>query len=659
MAASRTESTTLLMPASPAAGSAGGGPSRPSAAARPAALPPSRRLYLAGLRVALGVAQRAVRGRAWWRARHPPLAPAASLSAAWGPLGIVHDLPRGAAAPLADYPVADILAHRVWLYGTRYDLGPRVDWQADPATGRRFDPSQGFDQHTGGDIKRVWKLSCAHHLLLAAAQAAATGAEGSAASVLRELDGWLLQNPAGEGPNWWSPMEVALRTVSWALILLLLREQVGRAPADLQERLQRGLVAHGNFVWTRLEDLGLRSNHYVANLTGLYVLGLVFEGLPGAPALRAWAAARLARACRTQLRPDGVHREFSSHYHRFVAELFLLPVFLARAAGRGDFPPACEERLRAMLRVLSGLANAGGILPQIGDNDSEIVCCVGLEYTAEPRDIRPFLAAAEASLNAQPGAGALSLQAVLTLLGVSGRGPSAGSAGLAGGSDWLVYPSAGWHIWRAPGVELLAVCGPVGSDGLGAHDHAHVNEVLLSLDGREVLVDPGTGCYTADPGLRNRLRSASAHGCAFPGREPASWLPGVNGLFHLEGIWQARARVDGGELHMEARYGGIAHERRVRPRSGGFSVEDRFNRILEGARVQWVLHPDVQLVQCRGGTCRVRRGGATLTLVTDAGDWEMAAVRYSDRFGQCGTTRALRTAMFRPVCTTTLEVRLG
>jgi hypothetical protein len=615
---------------------------------------PFRRLYFAGMGAAYKLAQRAERRRARRRALRPPLAPAASLADAWGALRIARDLPAAWAPPPAlAAAAADLRAGRFCLYRTRYEKGPRFDWWTDPSTGWRFDSAT--DLGTGrGDIKQVWKLSCAHHLLPAAALAAATDSEETAAAVLRELDDWIAANPVGEGPNWLSPTEVALRVASWSLILLLLRDAVGRAEPAFQDRLLRSLTAHGNFVWTRLEDLGLRCNHYVANLAGLHVLTLTFGGLVGAGPLRRRSATLLAQAARDQTGRDGVHREFSSHYHRLVAELFLLPASLARAAGCDDFQPDYHARVRAMLRVLALLAGDGGVLPQIGDNDSEVVACVGLDDTPRPRDIRPFLRGAQAGLDAAPAAGRLSLRLVLALLGADGDGAAERRP-----EGWTVFSSAGWHAWRGGDTELLALCGPVGSVGIGAHDHAHVNQVLLNAGGQEFIVDPGTGCYTADPRVRNRFRSAAVHSCALAGIEPAGWRPDEAGLFHLRSVWRAKAALDAdGSLRMRARYGGCEHLRRVRPSPDGaaIAVEDRFNRVLPGAAVQWVLHPEVRVLACDGALCRLGRGGRVVTLVTDAGNWCVAPAPYSEHFGHVGETLAVRVPLARPCCRTTLQV---
>jgi hypothetical protein len=71
--------------------------------------------------------------------------------------------------------------------------------------------------------------------------------------------------------------------------------------------------------------------------------------------------------------------------------------------------------------------------------------------------------------------------------------------------------AGGLHVLRA-GEALLAVsAGPKGQRGVGGHNHQDQLSFELHLHGVPVIVDPGTGEYTRDPGTRNAFRSTPAH----------------------------------------------------------------------------------------------------------------------------------------------------
>jgi hypothetical protein len=73
------------------------------------------------------------------------------------------------------------------------------------------------------------------------------------------------------------------------------------------------------------------------------------------------------------------------------------------------------------------------------------------------------------------------------------------------------YPDFGVYIFRSPKVFLAIRCGAVGQKGFGGHDHQDQLSIELSIDGVNVIADPGTCVYTADATQRNLFRSAEAH----------------------------------------------------------------------------------------------------------------------------------------------------
>jgi hypothetical protein len=83
------------------------------------------------------------------------------------------------------------------------------------------------------------------------------------------------------------------------------------------------------------------------------------------------------------------------------------------------------------------------------------------------------------------------------------------------------------------GVHVVMHAGPHGYMN-GGHAHADALSVTASLRGKPLLVDPGTGNYTADSDLRNRFRSTKSHNTiTFDARDQS--IP--DGPFH----WRKRA----------------------------------------------------------------------------------------------------------------------
>jgi hypothetical protein len=177
--------------------------------------------------------------------------------------------------------------------------------------------------------------------------------------------------------------------------------------------------------------------------------------------------------------------------------------------------------------------------------------------------------------------------------------------------------------------------------------------VLIELAGAELIVDPGTGCYTADPDTRNDFRSARAHNALWTGNKPGQWKPGLGDLFMLRRAWRAKSRLmPDGSLKMRCSYKGSWHERRLKVGPDRIVVQDCTNR--QGASLRWTFHPDTRIIQCKAGVCTVERNGHRVTIIADA-DMQPCRVPYSDHFKQICETSAVAYVLPGKTISTTLR----
>lgn len=116
------------------------------------------------------------------------------------------------------------------------------------------------------------------------------------------------------------------------------------------------------------------------------------------------------------------------------------------------------------------------------------------------------------------------------------------------GLEVVEYPCFGVVIWRTPSLFLLLRCPKEEwRHPRGGHLHADELSLQLALSRIWVIRDPGTGCYTGDPSLRNRMRNRSVHFTPLPdiGRMPR----GRVGLFtaprltDVTLVWRSRRNV--------------------------------------------------------------------------------------------------------------------
>jgi heparinase II/III-like protein len=419
-------------------------------------------------------------------------------------------------------------AQGVPVFGARVALDPdHLDWQADPASGRRFWPSDAaLDEagaveltraghEAGADVKYVWELNRHQFLVTLACAALLEGDPRLATRALRLVDGWLARNPTGDGVNWASGLEVGLRSIAWLWVLPF----VSTWPAFTDEIAARwftGLAEHYEFLRNNLSTYADPTNHLIGELTALWMLAVVFPELPGAGDEAERAMAMLTAEAQRQVLPDGVSREQSVGYHCFVLEFYLQVVALARRTGTA-VSPAFEARVRGMLGFLDRVLGAGGPLPQIGDGDEGR----GMPYPRpvnETERAEALLAVGARLFDVRDWSQGESLRSELPLW-LLGR--EAVAALSPDAPDRSIRPSAlfaeGGYAFleaetrRGTRLQLTFDCGGLGYLGNGAHEHADALGVVLKIGRHLVLGDPGTGCYTGTATVRDRLRGTASH----------------------------------------------------------------------------------------------------------------------------------------------------
>ncbi|MHB1844844.1 MAG: heparinase II/III family protein, partial [Deltaproteobacteria bacterium] len=393
-------------------------------------------------------------------------------------------------------------------------LGVLPDWQRDFRSNSRWDENERSSRQPvvrgdGSDVKIPWEISRLQHLPAVALAFRLTGEQRYLELVTDQLTDWIRKNPAGRGANWMCPMDVALRAVSMSWSLELLRPATA-LPSELKAELYLSLFQHGRFVAGHLEDGGVVvGNHFVANLLGLIWLGSLYPALRGADSWRESARARLVRHLRQQIRDDGGDHESSLPYHRLVAEMIGLVSQILAANGRPS--PELTNDFARMAAFSAAVLKPDGSAPQLGDNDG------GRAFRLLPRspnDHRYLISwaalvaddaelAAAAALDPETllleGAPAVARHQALSQRGVAPRARRAHA-----------FPDSGVFVARAGNFFVLCAATPVGQGGAGGHGHNDKLAIEV-FAGRDLVVDPGSFVYTADPLLRNRFRGTAAH----------------------------------------------------------------------------------------------------------------------------------------------------
>ena len=444
--------------------------------------------------------------------------------------GKVDAVPQAANLPVGTADAAEIeaiaesiLAHRFPLLGLVIETGPEIDWRRDYVHGIStgtpyFRRLPYLDFARVGDHKLIWELNRHQHLVLLARAFLLTGRRQFLDEAFRQLEDWIGQNPFLRGINWTSALEVGFRALSWCLLHQLAGDQM---PKALRGRFFTELYRHGRHLELNLSVYFSPNTHLLGEAVALHVLGVMFPGFPRATRWAQTGARIVEEQLGRQVRADGSHFEQSAYYHLYALDLFLLHYLLA---GR---PQKQTAPLIRMAEYLAALMGPSGLLPLIGDDD-------GGRLFHPYGDRLQFGRATLASL---------------------GQAVSPASR---------LFADAGVAVMMAGAAHIVVKAGPFG-EGSGGHSHSDVLSLVARLGDREVLIDPGTYTYVADPAERNHFRGSAAHNTIrIDGRDQA--IPAGPFRWNEKPAvairqWTSSAGRD--SLDASCTYAGFTHRRRV------------------------------------------------------------------------------------------------
>ena len=469
-------------------------------------------------------------------------------------------------------------------------VGLPLRWNLDFVSGKTWPESESDSivtiRHDGSDVKAPWELSRLQVLPVLGKAFVLSGQAKYQAAASNLISDWIAKNPVGVGVNWTVAMEASLRAISICLYLDLMK---GRVDADLLGAATRSLWEHLLFIEAHLEFSHIiRSNHYLSNLLGLYALSVFLRG-EGMIERREKYRRLLQEEMFVQVYPDGGDKEASIGYQVLVAQMFTCGALLMKAVGDKLEEPFLA-RLHKMFRLLQGLADSRGCLPSVGDCDDGRV-----ELLFD--DMHQILEVPLPERNSLCVGAFLELGTIL----FGGQADSTGDQAAWYGrtvvlkprprevpassrNNLLVWPESGVAVAQVGQARLSFLAMPNGLAGRGSHTHNDKLSFVLNLEGDEVFVDSGTGCYTRDRARRNSFRATRSHNTVeVDGLEQNTIPEEVNGSFCLgneAGVSEILCQDAEEEIMLSASHSGylrsgVGHHRSLRLRSGSLVVEDK------------------------------------------------------------------------------------
>src|SRR6185369_3652028 len=277
------------------------------------------------------------------------------------------------------------------------------------------------------------------------------------------VQSWIAQAPVGCDSS-----DIAARRIQNWIYAWNAFSRWGEFEADFENQIVARLAAEVRHL---RGNLTAERNHRTLELYALFIAALALPEIDHDDLLE-FAVAELHRNLLTDVRPDGVHREQSTHYHMTALRSFLGARENAVRFGV-EFPAGYDERLEKACEFLLHVQRPDGLIPALSDADTGSYSDL-LELAASIFKREDFLYAATTETC-----------------------PS--------------FPDGGYFIqrsgWDDNAKYLVFDCGPIGD---GGHGHYDLLNIEVAANGRPLIVDPERFTYD-DSHWRRQFKGTAAH----------------------------------------------------------------------------------------------------------------------------------------------------
>ena len=383
----------------------------------------------------------------------------------------------------------EVAAGRFTLQGQTRVLGTEPDWLGADVPADEEWRIEWVKFYYGLDLAHAYR---------------ATADERFPAAWRRLVGSWIRQTP----PDADSSDVTARRILNW------IYAWQGFDAGDPDEAVVASIGKQARHVRATLSP---ERNHRTLELYALLIVALALPDLDPDGALLDMAVTELDRNLAADFRPDGVHREASTHYHMIALRSFVGVRENARRFGIA-LPEGFDERLGGACDFALYCRRPDGGIPALSDSDTG--------------DYAELLATAGELLDRDDlrwaGSG-----------GERGRPPDQCAAD---------FPDGGYFIqrsgWDRDAAFLIFDCGPLGD---GGHGHYDLLSVEVFAGGRPLVVDPGRGSYSEEPpNLRRWFRGTAAHNTVcVDGRDQTPYSRGRPTGFAAQGRFLGRSTAPG------------------------------------------------------------------------------------------------------------------
>jgi hypothetical protein len=357
------------------------------------------------------------------------------------------------------------------------------------------------------DVKYVWELN--RHLFLTYLGFAYyyTQDEKYALKFKEIILHWIRHNPPMIGINWFSGLEISIRLTSWIFTLYFFKSSEIINNSQFFKIIFRSMFQHAYYL--RFFYTKRSFNHTIGELFGRYLFSHIFNDYKKIKNWEQISFKKLKTQILLQVRPDGFHIEQSINYHRFVLEFFMIFLLLNK-----DLIESPEGILiKKMVKNLSVIVKPNGNLPLFGDVDNGKVLLLSGYNDKSHLDLINLGCVLFKSSDLKHIVKKLSPISLLLI------GPeevkSVDSLEFYEPKNKVIYYENSGYIllrngWDDKSSYLFVDLGNFGPQR-APHSHSGISNIILSCNGKDILIDSGTKSYNRSMEGRNYFRGSIAH----------------------------------------------------------------------------------------------------------------------------------------------------
>jgi hypothetical protein len=359
------------------------------------------------------------------------------------------------------------------------------------------------------DVKIIWEINRLQFLPTMAVDFLKTKDTKILNRITSIIKEWDSKNPYDVGINWYSNLEVAIRSISLLLTYILLYDHIK------SKEIEELIFKHGYHVYKDINytEKCIPNNHLIGETTALYILGNIFES----PESKKWInkSKVILIDYLEHLRDDGTYREASLSYHRFVLQIYLL-VYLFAIKFQDNFieNPLTNKLVKAYI-FLKSIEKPDGSFPQFGDWDDGVY----YKLNNEPIENYKYFVDTLGYIVGNNDEKNLEVEILEQLFGNIKIEESYKNNFNDFNNVYRLFEIGKYGVYKDNNIYLF-----INNQEQIFHSHADGLSIELSLNGKNILIDSGTYNYNLDKELRQYFRSTRAHNTVYLGLDQSTQI---------------------------------------------------------------------------------------------------------------------------------------